>query len=79
MGKEAVISEILALPDDAQREILDLLRNRFPESELELSPEQMRELDRRLDILEQSGSRGEKWEVVEKRLLKARADARHHH
>jgi hypothetical protein len=79
MSKEVVISEILALSDDAQREILDLLRNRFPEDDLELSSEQMCELDRRLDVLEQSGSRGERWEVVEKRLLKARNDARHHY
>jgi hypothetical protein len=79
MSKEAVISEVLALPNDAQREILALLRNRFGEDDLVLSPKQLRELDRRLDILERGGSSGEKWDVVEKRLLKARSDARHHH
>jgi hypothetical protein len=79
MSKEAVISEILALPDAAQREIFALLRTRFAQGEQELSAAQMRELDRRLDVLDRSGSTGEKWEVVEQRLLKARADARHHH
>jgi len=78
MSKEVVISELLALPDEAQREIYALLQHRFAEENPQLSPEQMRELDQRLDTFEQRGSSGEKWDVVEARLLKARANAQPH-
>jgi hypothetical protein len=77
MSKKAVISEILALPNNAPREILALLQNRFAEDDLELSPKHVRELDHRLDTREREGSTGEKWEVFEKRLLRARTNARH--
>jgi hypothetical protein len=43
---------------------------------LQPSPKQMRELNRRLDILDRGGSTGEKWDVVEKRLLKAKTAPR---
>ena len=43
---------------------------------LQLSPKQMRELNRRLNILERNGSTGEKWDVVERRSLKAKTAPR---
>ena len=77
MSKDAIIAEILALPDAEQREIFLLLRDRLRE-DATLSEEQDAELDRRIDRFEREGSKGEPWEKVYNELSKASPDANRH-
>ena len=79
MSKNTVISDVLALPDAAQREIFVLLQERWGGHEVALNARQLAELERRVEEFELHGSKGEKWAVVEKRLLKGRTNARPRH
>jgi putative addiction module component (TIGR02574 family) len=63
MSKDAVIAELLTLPASDQREILHLLLDRLGD-DADLSEEQERELDRRIDRFERDGSCGEPWDKV---------------
>jgi hypothetical protein len=74
MSKDAVISGLLSLPVADQREVFDVLSASL--GEVELSVEQLKEIDRRLDRIEREGPKGEPWERVFKELMARRSHAR---
>jgi len=74
MSKDAVISEIFSLPLVDQQEIYVLLQEKLGD-DLELSEEQLQELDRRFARIEKEGFHGTPWDEVYADLMKARKDA----
>lgn len=81
MTKRAIISEIMRLAPVDRSEILSLLREVVDEEgALTLAPDQMRELDRRIDEFERLGSRGEPANKVFASLISDLKNApRNHH
>jgi hypothetical protein len=78
MSKDVIIAGLLALPPAEQREIFLLLREQLAEVP-ELSGEQEKELDRRIDRFEREGSQGEPWDNVYAELSKAPGNEQRHH
>jgi hypothetical protein len=72
MSRTDIVSEVLSLPDRDQKKIYAILDARWG-ANVTLSPAQERELDRRIETFEREGSKGERWEVVEKQLRRKRS------
>jgi putative addiction module component (TIGR02574 family) len=62
MAKPAL--DLTALTPDEKLELIDDLWGSLRSEDLELTPEQRAELDRRLDRLDREGPVGTPWEVV---------------
>jgi putative addiction module component (TIGR02574 family) len=70
MEFQAVVDAVRKLPVDDQARLLDLIQDELDSHELDLTPEQLAELDRRLEDIEKNPGRGVPWEGV---LAAARA------
>ena len=70
MNKATLLAEILRLPEDERRELVDEIRESLPphadddDDEFSLTPEQEAEIDRRIEEHEKDPSRAIPWEEV---------------
>jgi hypothetical protein len=73
MDVRTLINELRALPpEDRQRVFAAFREEQVPDLTDVFTPEQIQELDRRLDLDDAGSSEGESWDVVKTRIKAGR-------
>ena len=69
MSAEQILEEIRRMPEADRRELVERIEDEFVDSDEELSPEQIAELDRRAEDALKNPGRGVLWEQLRDETL----------